>query len=267
MSVLGRGARALADLAAGRSGDTGVVLAYHDVTTGRAEGLTVTAAALRRHIRVLRRVGMRIAPLRELVDRLGDGRSCAGLAALTFDDGLVGVHRHAVPVLQQEQAPATVFAVSAVWGEPPPWWPGSARTMTRAELAEVVAAGVEVAAHTRTHPSLLTVSDDALRHELHGCRSDLEDLFGTPVTALAYPNGHHDSRVRAAARSAGYQVAFTFLNGRLTGQENLLTLPRLTMTAGHTRARLAYHLARPAGSWPDHQCDSVGPYGPDGIDR
>ncbi|MCW2816684.1 MAG: hypothetical protein JWN84_4139, partial [Nocardioides sp.] len=41
--------------------------------------------------------------------------------------------------------------------------------------------------------------------------------------------------------------------------DDVLRLPRFTMGAHHGRLRLAYHLARPADSWPDHQLDRVGP--------
>lgn len=257
MSRVPHAARAMVELIRGRARASGVVLAYHDVTAREAHGLSVTAPRLRAHIRLLRRLGLRIAPLAELDERLNSGRSCAGLAGLSFDDGLIGVHRHALAVLQEEKAPATVFAVSNALGVAPAWWPGSVRTMTRTELAEVVAAGVGVGAHTRTHPSLPSLADDALRAELRDCRIELEDLFGKPVAAVAYPSGHHDVRVRAAARAAGYRTGFTFLNGRLSGTENLYTLPRFTMTARHQPARLAYHLARRADSWPDHQRDVV----------
>ncbi|HUF84538.1 MAG TPA: hypothetical protein VMQ81_08110, partial [Acidimicrobiia bacterium] len=72
-----------------------------------------------------------------------------------------------------------------------------------------------------------------------------------------YPFGHHDDGVRAVARRVGYRAGFTFLNGRVEGGLDRYRLPRLTMYEGHTRAMLAYHLARPASSWPDHQVDRV----------
>lgn len=253
--------RAALGLALRRAASGGVVLGYHDVLADGAEPdapWAVTAGRLRGHVRLVRSLGLSIVPLAALRERVLRGESTAGLAALTFDDGLVGVLRHAVPVLAAESAPATLFAVSGVQGHSPDWWPGAARTMTRDELLATAAAGWAIEAHTRTHPSLTGLGDAALRDELHGARVDLEDLLGRPVRSLAYPLGHHDARVRAVARDAGYDTAFTFLNGRLTGAEDPLRLPRFTVTTGSTRARLAVHLARPAGSWPDHQLDAVG---------
>ena len=175
----------------------GVVLGYHDVVDRNATGYSVTARALRAHIRLLRSLGFRIAPLAELRDRILSGLPADDLAILTFDDALAGVYRLAVDVLLEERAPATVFAVSQVTGAFPWWWPGSARTMTTTELRETHAAGVHLGGHTRHHPSLPSLGDDELRSEIAGCRADLEDLIGEQIEDLAYPQGHHNDRVRA----------------------------------------------------------------------
>ncbi len=259
--------RAAVGLARRRAAPGGVVLGYHDVIADGAvpdTPWTVTASGLRAHVRLVRALGLRIVPLAGLRERVLRGESVDGLVALTFDDGLDGVLRHAVPVLAEESAPATLFAVSAVHGVSPDWWPGAARTMTRAELVATADAGLAVEAHTRTHASLTGLSDAELQRELVGCRTELEDLLGRPAQALAYPYGHHDGRVRTAARAAGYDTAFTFLNGRLTGSEDPHILPRFTITTGSTRTRLALHLARPAASWPNHQLAAVAPTAPVG---
>lgn len=235
-----------------------VVLAYHDVLPAgeRATGWSVSPDLLRRHIRLVRRLGYTLTPLAELTRRAAEGR-VAGLAAIAFDDALVGVHHHGLPVLAEESAPATLFAVSDAVGSDPPWWPGSQRLMTEAELRDAIAAGLDLGAHTRTHPSLPSLDDRALRAEVEGGRQLLSELGGRTADLFAYPYGHHDPRVRAAVAAAGYLAAYTFLNGHVTGREDPQRLPRLTAGPRLTPARLAYHLARPASSWPDHQADTV----------
>lgn len=237
----------------------GLVLCYHDVVPGPEVdlALNVTATRLGQHLATVRRLGFRVVPLAELSARARAGRSVDGLVALTFDDALAGVARHGLPVLVEHGAPATLFTVSTRWGQRPRWWGGSGPTMSRAELAEAAAHGMTLAAHTRTHPSLPALSRAALREEVAGCRAELEEFAEAVVPQFAYPFGHHDPRVREAVQEAGYQVAYTFLNGRVTGAEDPLRLPRLTMGRHHTPARLAYHLARNARSWPDHQLDAV----------
>lgn len=259
-ATLGTVAGAAGRLLTGRAGSGGaVVLCYHDVVAGPDVDvdLSVTVAQLRQQLVLTRRLGFRIVPLAELSARAVAGEPLDRLAAVAFDDALAGVARHALPVLAELAVPATLFTVSTQWGQPPRWWDGAGRTMTAEELAECRAHGLDVAAHTRTHASLPELSAADLHDEVAGSRAELEDLVGATVDVFAYPFGHHDAAVRDAVREAGYAAAYTFLNGRLTGGEDVLRLPRFTMGHHHDRLRLAYHLARAPQSWPEHQHDRV----------
>ena len=236
-----------------------VVLSYHDVVEHRASGsqYDLSPGQFRRQLLTARQMGFRFVDLAALTTAWLAGASVDGLAAVVFDDGLVGVHRHALPVLAELSVPATVFTVTDGLGSRPPWWPGAARMMTPGELCEMAGAGVRIASHTRRHPSLPGLEATALRNELAGARRLLEDLVQTPVALVAYPFGHHDAQVREAAADAGYVAGFSFLNGRITAGLDRYRLPRLNMWRGQGRARLAYHLARPASSWPDTQAEAV----------
>ncbi len=250
-----------------RAAPGAVVLGYHDVSADRdgeaADRYTVSAARLDAQLGLVARLGLRFVAVGEFVDRLARRRSVDGLAVVTFDDALDGVHRHGLDVLARHGVPATVFAVSERLGAAAPWWPEVSPVMSSTQLGEVAAAGHDIGSHTRTHRSLATLAADAgaprdeLRDELAGSRRDLEALVDRPVDTLAYPSGHHDPTVRAVAVDAGYVAAFTFLNGRVTGGEDRWRLPRLTMGAHLDGPRLGYHLLRAATSWPDHQVERV----------
>ena len=139
------------------------VLGYHDVRADGEPGdehYTVSATQLRAHIDTVRRAGLQIVALADIVERLASGRPVDGLAAITFDDALVGVHRHALPVLRELQVPATVFVVTDAIGVSPPWWPGAVRTMTADELREAKAAGVDLHSHSSVHASLPALAPD-----------------------------------------------------------------------------------------------------------
>ena len=246
-------------VAAGRPvrGTGAVVLAYHDIrlTPG---GYHVTPAQLAQHIGLVRSAGLRLVPVAALVDALAAGDDVRDLAAVTFDDALLGVAELALPVLRRLDVPATVFAVAERLGCEPDWTTGERRTLSADELRDLVGApGIALGSHTATHRSLPSLDDDELLAELAGARATLVGLIGPPVDLLAYPFGHHDDRVRQAARAAGYRAGFTFLNGRVIAGQDAFRLPRLTMGTHHSRARWAHHLGRPADSWPDTQLPAV----------
>jgi peptidoglycan/xylan/chitin deacetylase (PgdA/CDA1 family) len=106
--------------------DAGVILCYHNVSPTRAppsgdagvhlspEKFATQVAWLARHYDVV--------PLRELLDRLAKHRSLRGLAAITFDDGYMGVFEHAWPLLLELGLPATVFVVADAPETGDPFW-------------------------------------------------------------------------------------------------------------------------------------------------
>ncbi|MDQ6784368.1 MAG: polysaccharide deacetylase family protein [Actinomycetota bacterium] len=235
-----------------------IVMTYHNVGSDPSDTTEyyVAPGLFRKQLLWARQWGTRFVDLLELSEAVAAGRSIDGWAAVCFDDSLAGVHHHALPILVDLDIPATLFTVSAALGDDPSWWPGAERVMTSVEVEEWAAAGLRVASHTRTHASLTAVSESDVRAEVNGSKGELQDLIQEPVTLFAYPYGHHDPSARNAVEEAGYQCAYTFLNGRVTPGTDLFRLPRLNMWSGQNRARLAYHLARPPASWPDHQLES-----------
>ncbi len=198
-------------------------------------------------------MGVRFVALDDLTRRLVEGEDASGLAAVTFDDALVGAHHHGLPILLELGLPATVFAVSGALGRSPPWWSDAARVMTRIELEEWVAAGLHVGSHSVTHRSPLQLGDAALAHELRGSRADLEDIARHSIDIFAYPYGHYDRRVLEAVAGCGYRAGYSFLNGRLVTGLDRFRLPRLCMGPWQDRKRLAFDLARRPITWPDCQ--------------
>ena len=253
-------ARGAAALAGWRLRPRGAsVLTYHDVTDDPGNPTEqVSPDSFRSQLATAVRLGIRFVPLSELTERVLRGVPVDQLGAVTFDDALAGVHRHAVEILRDLGLSATVFVVSDRIGvAAPEWYPGSDRVMTADELREVADAGLDIQSHTRTHADLPGLGGRELDRELAGARLTLGDLLGRDVEYLAYPFGHYDAHVRAAVRDAGYRAAFTFRNGRITPGLDPFRLPRLPMWTDGSALRLAYNLARPPRSFPETQLAAV----------
>lgn len=101
----------------------GAILCYHGVArSAPARSIHVSPEELAGAVARLRRVAT-LVPLREIVERVAEGRSTAGLAALTFDDAYVSVAIEAGELLEREAVPFTVFVVtSASRGGARFWW-------------------------------------------------------------------------------------------------------------------------------------------------
>jgi len=91
------------------------------------------------------------------------------------------------------------------------------RWMNGEELCALSAtAGVEVGAHTLTHPLLATLPTDEQRTEIDGSRDQLERLLNTRVTLFSYPFGGHDAFdpvTTQLVRESGFTLACTGTGG------------------------------------------------------
>jgi peptidoglycan/xylan/chitin deacetylase (PgdA/CDA1 family) len=83
--------------------------------------------------------------------------------------------------------------------------------LTWDSVREMAAKGIEFGAHTRTHPILSRVEDEAaLREEIEGSKRRIEEETGRPVLHFCYPNGRWEDigdRAAACVKSAGYETA------------------------------------------------------------
>jgi peptidoglycan/xylan/chitin deacetylase (PgdA/CDA1 family) len=190
------------------------VLTFHSVDNSGSV-LSIAPEELRSLVGAIRRSGHRIAPLQEVLESPAE----ADQIALTFDDGIGSLHQHALPILRDEGAPATVFLISDYVGRNNRWpsLPQRAPTMdlmSWAEVEELYAAGWAVEAHTATHPDLRRLTDDAIRDEFQRGNDAIQAHLGCCPTIVAYPYGFWDERVRDLAASA-YRYAVTTQMGVL----------------------------------------------------
>lgn len=172
------------------------------------------------HMRALARKGYRAVGIDALVNWLEGGPPLPeGALLVTFDDGFRGVREHALPVLENLGWPFTVFLVSDLIGQEDVWTRASNPAgvtyplLDADEIRDMQQRGASFHSHTRSHASLPTLDAAALTDQLAGSRAHLTRLLGHDVSYIAYPFGHVDDRVAAAARAAGYRAAFSTQSG------------------------------------------------------
>jgi peptidoglycan/xylan/chitin deacetylase (PgdA/CDA1 family) len=97
-----------------------------------------------------------------------------------------------------------------------------------ADVRALDGAGFEIGFHTLRHDPLPPLDDRALAAALTEGRRHLAQLVDADLQLLAYPHGQADARVAEAARAAGYEIAFTTDERRISDNSDPLLLGRFT---------------------------------------
>lgn len=112
-------------------------------------------------------------------------------------------------------------------------------------------AGMEIGAHTVTHPILRGLSQAQVRAEVAGSKVALEELIDSEIDLFAYPNGRpgvdYDAATVDAVREIGFKVAVSTAWGAARREADLLQLPRYTpweRSATRFGLRMAHTLVR-----------------------
>jgi peptidoglycan/xylan/chitin deacetylase (PgdA/CDA1 family) len=205
------------------------VLCYHKIERRRELGVTrLSPRRFAAQIEALALDGWRALSLADFaaISR-GEREANARELLITFDDAYRGLRDFAFPVLRDAGFKAACFVITGFAGRLNRWDVayGGRRFAHLAwrDIERWSANGISFESHTVTHPRLSWVDDGRLHGELLLSRSRLEAALGAVPTAVAYPFGAVDARVREAAREAGYSLGFG-VGGRW--RNDLLRIPR-----------------------------------------
>jgi|GEM_PF-1415713 len=214
------------------------ILMYHRIGNPprnfRWPGLYVKPRHLARQLDKLADDGYTAVTQRDLYDGWNALRPLPeNPVVLTFDDGHVSVWEQALPLLSSRRWPAVINVPVSVLDSPI----GMSSEMVR----ELVDAGWELGAHSRTHPDLTQLDGQRLESEVSGSRSDLSDRFGVPVDFFCYPSGRFSADVVRAVVRAGYLGATTTEPG-LAGPDELYQMPRVRVSLGDSARQLVKRL-------------------------
>jgi peptidoglycan/xylan/chitin deacetylase (PgdA/CDA1 family) len=206
------------------------ILTYHSIDTSGSV-ISVTPCAFAEQMACVADLGFCGIALREAVaHRTATGAWPAQCVVLTFDDGYANITDVAAPTLLRYGFTATVFLVTQHVGlsndwAPPPAGLGPRAMLSWQQVADLAAAGIEIAAHSRTHRNLPSLSADAIADEVSGSRRDIECRLQGPVDSFAYPFGCVTAAAEAIVRREFRAACTTVL--RRAQHDAFARLPRV----------------------------------------
>lgn len=186
-----------------------------------------------------------IESLRYCRHRVFDGRPL-GIGMLALDTQIERRHAidavlHRVKYMPAPERQAAVEQLVHATGAP-----NKGDLMLRSDqLLALRNAGMQIGAHTDTHPILENTSDEQAEMEIFGSKTKLQSLLCQPVTLFAYPNGKpgvdYSARHAAMVSIAEFEAAVSTEPGCATATTDVFQLPRYTPW-GRSRLRFGARL-------------------------
>ena len=180
-----------------------VVVAYHRVADDAATEWTIATHVFRRQVAWLKR-HFDLVSLQEAQRRVAAQTNHTPTVSITFDDGYADNCRVALPLLLRERIAFTYFVTSSAILEGQCFAHDQALGLrlqpnTLEQVRQLVAEGVEIGAHTRTHADLGRLHDPReLYDEVVSSRDELQTALGCQIRYFAFPFGQRANLSRAA---------------------------------------------------------------------
>lgn len=228
------------------------ILEYHNIDTApegcRLPFLYVSPRKFKYQLSLLKTLGVRGLALSKAIE-YADAGGRRPVVAITFDDAYRDVFEHALPTLKALGFSATCYAVSRHIGDHNAWDAEQLGvrkpTMSAEQLRAWQAAGMEVGAHTRSHPRLSLCSEADLDDEIAGSKRHLQQLLDCEVTQFCYPYGDFTPHVVETVRAAGFHAAVTTVRGRARLCDDRFLLRRIPIHGNRALATFLFRALSP----------------------
>jgi peptidoglycan/xylan/chitin deacetylase (PgdA/CDA1 family) len=234
-TILARSARA-------RRAGRAVVLCYHSVHPSKRFA-SATPRLFERQIEWLQEY-CDIVPYASIPTLTSPSNPGRPVVAITFDDGYEDNYTYALPTLLARQIPATVFVTTGLIDRDPRivrrfsrLWGASdddVRGLSWTQVSEMREAGLEIGAHTHSHPNLFKIEQHKVLEEIGSSKTKLEEHLKEPVSLFAYPFGkprqHLSGRTIDLVASLGFESAATICYRGARPTDSRLSIPRFPVT-------------------------------------
>ena len=166
--------------------------------------------------------GYHVVSLGGVVDALKGGEPLPPqTVVITIDDGWQDFWQSGLPIVKKYAVPVTLFAIADA---------DSHGYMSPDERWALAHSGLDVEAHTMTHPHLTKLLPGLANSEIVNSKKALEKELGQTVRFFAYPYGDFNRLVTSMVQAGGYDAAFAAGPGPDEDAQHLFQLPRVVVS-------------------------------------
>lgn len=208
------------------------ILMYHHISNNIKSDWSITPQKLEEQLEYLKNNGYKAISLDMLYSYIENKVALPEKSVvLTFDDGYIDAFDNAYPLLKKYGYKAAFFIIT---GEVLTKNPEGYDYMTLGELKKLDKAGMDIEAHTVTHPDLTTLNYKKQFEELSLSKKYLEKHLNKKIYYMAYPYGLCDSITQKVASEIGYRIAFTIKGSHDDTESNRLNIGRIYINQNMT---------------------------------
>jgi peptidoglycan/xylan/chitin deacetylase (PgdA/CDA1 family) len=215
------------------------ILLYHSITNSSSpkfEHWTATPQTFADHMQVLADGGystISVSDLAEII--IGNTWDVPERpVVITFDDGFADFYDQALPILSRFGFRSTIYIITQYMEETSRWLDqegsGDIPMLSWKQVAEIASQGVEIVAHSHTHPQLDTIPLAQAAQEIRLSKSIIESHLGQQIGSFAYPHGYHNANIRRLVQEAGFSSACAVKHAMSSLEDDRFTLSRIIIT-------------------------------------
>jgi peptidoglycan/xylan/chitin deacetylase (PgdA/CDA1 family) len=201
-----------------------VIVMYHRFGEPGFPATNIPLDQFEEHLGEITSGAYKVLRVPEILAALKAGRSLPdGTVGITIDDAHVSAYREAWPRLKAAGLPFTLFVATDSVDR------GDRGFMSWAQIRELAAAGVTIAAQTASHPHMADAGLDEVEAELARSNERFRAELGSVPEIFGYPYGELSLAVREKVIEAGYRFAFGQHSGAVYPGSDFYNLPRFVL--------------------------------------
>lgn len=212
------------------------ILVYHHVAEDTPASTSVSPATFREHLEYLRDNNHPVIAMQTALEAVRNNEELPdGAVVITFDDAFKNIYSNAFPLLQEFDAPFTIFAATD------PIDQGFNDMLSWDQLREMQSWGATVANHSRDHDYMVRHNprDNAWREQMAAnirhAQQRLEAELGDDIPRwFAYPYGEYSAGLKSILQNENY-VGFAQHSGGVYSGSDFLALPRFAAAGNYAR--------------------------------
>lgn len=212
------------------------ILVYHHVAEDTPASTTVSPATFREHLQYLRDNNHPVIAMQTALDAVRNNEELPdGAVVISFDDAFKNIYSNAFPLLQEFDAPFTIFAATD------PIDQGFNDMLSWDQLREMQDWGATIANHSRDHDYMVRHSPrdnawrEAMAANIRHAQQRLEAELGDDIPRwFAYPYGEYSAGLKSILQNENF-VGFAQHSGGVYSGSDFLALPRFAAAGNYAR--------------------------------